>query len=105
MFLHHFLDAAGSGRPAKTARACDGRSYRHDEIEAAIRVSTAPPQRSVSCGDRVTIFMDRGAETVVALSAAYLRACPVVVERLSERCVPGRGLQGTAVAWRAQGGR
>lgn len=99
---HRFLDPAARGRRATTL-VCDGRSYRHDEIETGVRIGAALQQRGVSCGDRVAIFMDRSAGTVAALSAAFLQARPVVVEVLSERSVQGRDFYGAAAARRAQG--
>jgi long-chain acyl-CoA synthetase len=71
MLLHHFLEHTALRAPGKVALVCDGAAYTYREIDdAAERIGAALRQRGVGRGDRVAVFMDNSAQTVVALYAA-----------------------------------
>jgi long-chain acyl-CoA synthetase len=71
VLLHHFLEHSAQRVPDKAALVCEQTRYTYREInDAAERMRSALRQRGVRRGDRVAIFMDNSAETVIAFYAA-----------------------------------
>jgi len=68
MLLHHFLEFTARRLPDKPAILCEGTAHTYGEIDAAAgRLAGLLAHHGVRRGDRVAIFMDNSAQTVVAI--------------------------------------
>ena len=80
MLLNNFIETSAGRLPDKDALICQDRRYTYSELDSmSNRIANALMDRGVEKGDRVGIFLDNSAESVISIFGILKAGCAFVV--------------------------
>ena len=80
MLLNNFIETSADRLPDKVALICQDRRYTYSELDSmSNRIANALIDRRLKKGDRVGVFLDNSAESVISIFGILKAGCAFVV--------------------------